>query len=76
MLNVVIDFLHGTLDLLGCLGGSTDNAALRMKVGATLYCSLFILGEPLYISCLVQSKNPPMDFVVGNKGGLCELEKI
>ena len=48
----------------------------KLKVGNTFYCSLFILGEPLYISCLVQSKNPPVDFVVGNKGGLCELEKI
>lgn len=42
----------------------------------TLYCRFFILGELLYISVLVQSKTPPVDFVVGNKGGLCELEKI
>ena len=48
----------------------------KLKVGNTFYCSLFILGEPLYISRLVQGKNPPTDFVVGNKDGLCELEKI
>lgn len=48
----------------------------KLKVGNTFYCSLFILGEPLYISRLVQGKNPPVDFVVGNKDGLCELEKV
>lgn len=47
----------------------------KLKVGNTFYCSLFILGEPLYISRLVQGKNPPVDFVVGNKDGLCELKK-
>jgi hypothetical protein len=48
----------------------------KLKVGNTFYCSLFILGEPLYLSQLVQGKNPPVDFVVGNKDGLCELEKV
>jgi hypothetical protein len=47
----------------------------KLKVGDTFYCSLFILGEPLYLSRLVQGNNPPVDFVVGNKGGLCELER-
>lgn len=47
----------------------------KLKVGDTFYCNLFILGEPLYLSRLVQGNNPPVDFVVGNKGGLCELEK-
>lgn len=47
----------------------------KLKVGDTFYCNLFILGEPLYLSHLVQRNNPPVDFVVGNKGGLCELEK-
>lgn len=47
----------------------------KLKVGDTFYCSLFILGEPLYLSRLVQGNNPPIDFVVGNKGGLCELKK-
>ena len=47
----------------------------KLKVGDTFYCSLFILGEPLYISRLVQGNNPTVDFVVGNKGGLCELER-
>ena len=45
----------------------------KLKVGNTFYCSLFILGEPLYLAQLVQGKNPPVDFVVGNKDGLCEL---
>ena len=48
----------------------------KLKVGNTFYCNLFILGEPLYLTRLVQNDNPPVDFVVGNKGGLCELEKI
>ena len=45
----------------------------KLKVGNTFYCSLFILGEPLYLAQLVQGKNPPVDFVVGNRDGLCEL---
>jgi hypothetical protein len=45
-------------------------------VDNTFYCNLFILGEPLYLSRLVQGKNPPVDFVVGNRDGLCELEKV
>ena len=47
----------------------------KMKVGDTFSTSLFILGEPLYLSDLVQGNNPPVDFVVGNRDGLCELEK-
>ena len=47
----------------------------KLKVGNTFYCGLFILGEPLYLTHLVQENNPPVDFVVGNSGGLCELEK-
>lgn len=46
----------------------------KLKVGDTFYCDLFILHEPLYMSRLIQSNNPPIDFAVGNKGGLCELE--
>ena len=45
----------------------------KLKVGNTFFCSLFILGEPLYLTGLVQGKNPPIDFVVGNRDGLCEL---
>ena len=48
----------------------------KLKVGNTFYGSIFILHEPLYLSQLVQGNNPPVDFVVGNKGGLCELEVI
>lgn len=47
----------------------------KLKVGDTFCCSLFILGEPLYLSRLVQDNNSPIDFVVGNKGGLCELKR-
>ena len=47
----------------------------KLKVGNTFRCALFILGEPLYLSDLVQGNEPPVAFVVGNKDGLCELEK-
>lgn len=47
----------------------------KLKVGDTFYTSLFILGEPLYLSDLVQGNNPPVAFVVGNRDGLCELNK-
>lgn len=47
----------------------------KLKEGNTFYCNLLILGEPLYLSHLVQGDNPPIDFVIGNKGGLCELER-
>lgn len=47
----------------------------KLKVGNTFYASLFILGEPLYLSELVQGNNPPVAFVVGNRDGLCELRK-
>lgn len=47
----------------------------KLKVGNTFYASLFILGEPLYLSDLVQGNNLPLAYVVGNKDGLCELEK-
>jgi hypothetical protein len=76
VLNVVIDFLHGMLNLLGCLGGSTDNAALAHEGGYHTLLQPLILGEPLYFSGLVQDKKPPVDIVMGNKGWLCELEKI
>ncbi len=48
----------------------------KLKEGDTFLCSLFILGEPLYLTELIQGKNPPVAFVVGNKGGLCELRKV
>ena len=47
----------------------------KLKVGNTFRCGLFILGEPLYMNNLVQGNEPPVAFVVGNKDGLCELEK-
>lgn len=48
----------------------------KLMVGATFVCSFFILHEPLYISCLVQGKNPPVDFVAGNKDGLSEITRL
>ena len=48
----------------------------KLKVGDTFSASLFILHEPLYLSRLVQGSKPPVSFVVGNKAGLCEIERI
>ena len=48
----------------------------KLKVGNTFLASLFILGEPLYLSELVQGNNPPVAFVVGNRDGLCELNRV
>jgi len=53
---------------------SAENS--KLKVGNTFSCSLFILNEPLYLTDLVQANNPPVAFVVGTKGGLCELKKL
>ena len=47
----------------------------KLKVGNTFSCSFLILNEPLYIVNLVQGDNAPVDFVVGNKDGLCEIIK-
>lgn len=47
----------------------------KLKVGNTFSCGIFILGEPLYLNDLVQDKNAPVAFVVGNKDGLVELNK-
>ena len=46
----------------------------KLKAGNTFRCGLFILGQPLYLSDLVQNNNPPVAFVVGNKDGLCEVK--
>ena len=48
----------------------------KLKVGNTFSASLFILHEPLFLNDLVQGNNPPVPFVVGNRDGLCELERI
>lgn len=45
----------------------------KLKVGNTFSCSIFIIGEPLYLNDLVQDNNTPVAFVVGNKDGLVEL---
>ncbi len=51
---------------------SAENS--KLKAGTTFSCSLFILNEPLYLTDLIQGNNPPVAFVVGTKGGLCELK--
>ena len=48
----------------------------KLKEGDTFSASLFILGEPLYLDELVQDGNAPIAFVAGNKGGLCELQRL
>ena len=48
----------------------------KLKAGNTFSCSLFILNEPLYLTDLQQDNNPPVAFVVGTKGGLCELKRL
>ena len=48
----------------------------KLKEGNTFSASIFILGEPLHLSELVQGNNPPVAFVIGNKDGLCELERM
>ena len=53
---------------------SAENS--KLKVGNTFTCSLFILNEPLYLTDLIQENNPPVAFVAGTKGGLCELKKL
>ena len=53
---------------------SAENS--KLKVGDTFFTNLFILGEPLYLSELVQDNNASAAFVVGNRDGLCELKRL
>lgn len=53
-----------------------ESSNSKLKVGNTFACSLFVLGEPLYIDNLIQNGRPPIAFVVGNKSGLTLLEHI
>ena len=48
----------------------------KLKKGDTFSATLFILNEPLLLSNLVHGNNPPVPFVVGNRDGLCEIEKL
>lgn len=47
----------------------------KLKPGDTFRCSIFIIGEPLYLDNFVRGINPPTLFVVGNKGGLTEVRR-
>lgn len=46
----------------------------KLKKGDTFSATLFILNEPLFLNNLIQGKNPPVPFVVGNRGGLNEIK--
>lgn len=48
----------------------------KIKAGDTFTCSIFMLGEPLYIDNLVQGSHAPVKFVVGNKTGLTLLNLL
>lgn len=53
-----------------------ESSNSKLKTGDTFACSLFVLGDPLYIDNLIQNGRPPIAFVVGNKSGLTLLEHI
>lgn len=48
----------------------------KLKIDDTFHCSCFIIGEPLYLDNFVRDGQPPMLFVVGNKGGLTGVELV
>ncbi len=66
--------------LLTYLGNDTfkviNSENSKLKIGDTFRCSLFILGEPLYINELRQNNGTgePKLFVIGNKSGLTKLK--
>lgn len=55
-----------------------DSQNSKLKIGDTFRCSLFILGEPVYINELRQnnSTGEPKLFVIGNRSGLTTLEFV
>ena len=65
--------------LLKYIGNDTfrieDALNSKLKIGDTFRCSLFILGEPVYINELRQNNgtSEPKLFVIGNKSGLTTL---
>jgi len=46
----------------------------KLKPGDTFHCSCFIIGEPLYLDQFIRDNNPPALFVIGNKGGITNVE--
>jgi len=48
----------------------------KLKPDDTFHCTCFIIGEPLYLDSFVRNGNPPSLFVVGNKGGLTNVEHV
>ena len=47
-----------------------DSTTGRLSKGDTFQCSLFIEGEPLYLSRFLHEENPPVVFVLGRRGGI------
>ena len=47
----------------------------KLKANDSFHCSCFIIGQPLYLDNFVRDDNPPTLFVVGNKGGLTNVER-
>lgn len=66
--------------LLYYLGNNTfkvlESYNSKIKTGDTFTCSIFMIGEPLYIDNLVQGSHAPIKFVVGNKTGLTLMNII
>ena len=52
-----------------------ESANSKLKPTDTFHCSYFIIGEPLYLDNYVHGNNPPTLFMVGNKGGITDVER-
>ena len=51
----------------------SDNS--KLKPDDSFHCTCFIIGQPLYLDHFVRGNKPPTLFVVGNKGGLTNVER-
>jgi hypothetical protein len=47
----------------------------KLKPDDSFHCTCFIIGQPLYLDHFVRGNKPPTLFVVGNKGGLTNVER-
>ena len=47
----------------------------KLHVGNTFECPFFLVGQPAYLTNLIQETATPLNFVIG-KGGLVEVRKI
>ncbi len=48
----------------------------KLQVGNTFECRSFMLGQPLYLSRLVQGDREPVSFVVGKRDGLSLVNRL